>query len=76
MKSNLSRFKWILSFFLYAVVISLVGLVLGSLVASAVASYDEEKELWDKENKCIAEHIRQGVERKDIARDRGACYVK
>ena len=49
-------------------------LILG--IVGAVGEYNKEQTLWKEENACIASFISQKVERRDIVRDNGSCYVR
>ena len=52
-----------------------IALSLGMLATSLYINHGIFKAQWDGENVCIASHIRLGVERRDIYRDNGSCYV-
>lgn len=49
-------------------------LVLG--IVGAAGEYNKAETLWKEENACIASYISQKVERRDIVRDNGSCYVR
>ena len=43
------------------------------VVASKLTSFQDN---FDKENTCIAKYVRVGIERKDLVRASGTCYIK
>ena len=61
--------------------LSLVTIALGCIAVIAVCllllvkQYDAYKIVWDKQNECIADTVRMGVERKHIARKNNSCII-
>lgn len=52
------------------------GFVTGTVIGNAMKSFEADQALWNSENVCIAEKVALGIERADIVRDNGGCYVK
>ena len=75
-KATLTDPQFILSHLFYVVVISIAGMICGHLMALGYDSYQEAKIQRDKENKCIARLVSQGVERADIDRKTACQLVK
>lgn len=41
-----------------------------------VSKYQESKTIWNKANACTTELVAQGIERKNIIRLNGECFIK
>lgn len=57
-------------------VVGVMSLMLGGLLYKSYQAMDKDFSNYDSENECIVKYISQGVERKDIVRDNGTCYIK
>lgn len=58
------------------IILLVISVVTVTVLTSSYQYFKEELALYRAENKCIAEHIKLGVERKNIYRDNGSCYYK
>ena len=54
----------------------IVMIILGLLVSSAVVNFNLHQSNYDAENVCIAHWVSQGIERADIIRVNGQCFIK
>ena len=52
-----------------------VGAIVWLVAGWSILVIEAEHQLYEQENACIAQHIAQGVERKDIKRTNGGCTV-
>jgi len=52
----------------------LFGCIISTLIL--VDKFQASKKVWDAANKCTAVLIAQGVERKNIIRLDGECFIK
>jgi hypothetical protein len=59
-----------------SVLIASVAALYVEALPSIVKDWNEAEKRYQDENKCIAKLVALGVERKEIKRGNGGCYVK